>query len=85
MDRKRTFIYIKRRRISPTPLKYAHMILNFYSATSFMLNEILPILSFPRQTTLTTSPQRQNVFYMVDSLLGNLRNVNHSFFARSKF
>ena len=32
------------------------LILHFYSATSFILKDILPILSFPSQTTFTTSP-----------------------------
>ena len=47
-----------------------------------MLKLILPILSFPRQITVTLSPKCKNILYTVDSLFGNLGNVYHSLFAR---
>ena len=45
---------------------------------------ILPILSLPRQTTVTLVAQGQNIFHAVDALFGDLGDVNHALFARSE-
>ena len=56
----------------------------YYSATSLMLKLNLPILSFPRHTTFTTSPSFRTSSTLFTLSFRDLGNMHHSLFSRSK-